>query len=82
MWISVFAIFLQRRCVVISSSSRISLSCNLRNSPGDQSQIFAKPETNWYKAEFGVLESLSLWGISREKPTRRYFGETFLWLVE
>ena len=44
--------------------------------------MFAKPETNWYKAEFGVLESLSLWGISCENPTRRYFGEIFLWLVE
>ena len=44
--------------------------------------MFAKPETNWYKAEFGVLESLSLWGILCENPTRRYSGEMILWLVE
>ena len=44
--------------------------------------MFAKPETNWYKAESGVLESLSLWGILCENPTRRYFGEMILWLAE
>ena len=29
-------------------------------SRGDSSQIVAKPETNWYKAEFSVFVSLSL----------------------
>ena len=51
-------------------------------SPGDQSQNFAKPETNWYKAEFGVVGSLRLWGILCENPTARYFGKNCLWLVE
>ena len=51
-------------------------------SPGDYSQNLAKPETNWYKAKFGVVGSLNLCRISCENPTRRYFGEICLWLVE
>ena len=46
-------------------------------SPGDLSQIFAKPETNWYKAEFGVVEIPSLWKYRVKTPLEDTLGKCF-----